>query len=183
MNRCRLFLKVFSIAELAAADGQTVRLEGLEGQQAPDFRPRSVGWPEQGNPSKAEWLIWRKCLEDTVCSKQGKLFQSIGPWKEDVYDSWHITESGHIFIALANSIYTAEPRNFRSTRTTQARFSSKLMEVHDTPFACATFPISVAKTNAEITVISKGTFVSLVQLKMPQESNCGSTVHQQSPTC
>jgi len=52
INRCRLFLQVYSMADIIAMDGRTVKLHILQGTKGP--RLNNFQWPTQGNPSRPD---------------------------------------------------------------------------------------------------------------------------------
>ena len=60
-NRCRIYLKVLSVADIATGSGLEINrnywLGKIEGG-----RTRNLEWPTQGNPSKKNWSTWRRVL-------------------------------------------------------------------------------------------------------------------------
>ena len=50
-NRCRLYLKALTIADIATGDGQVIDIDIRKGIRQ-ERRARDVDWPIQGRPSK-----------------------------------------------------------------------------------------------------------------------------------
>jgi hypothetical protein len=61
LNRCRLFLQVTSLADITTADGSLITHETWHGIYD-DTRPHYYTWPNQGDPSTSDWVLWRRAL-------------------------------------------------------------------------------------------------------------------------
>ena len=66
-NRCRIFKKVISVADLASGDGYTLDLMALDESNGQVGRCRDLNWPVQGEPKAGEWKIWRKAIIAACC--------------------------------------------------------------------------------------------------------------------
>jgi hypothetical protein len=62
LNQCRLFLQVITISDISSADGLYILPTVKEGAKL-NTRVSKLEWPNQENPSKADWIIWRSSLE------------------------------------------------------------------------------------------------------------------------
>jgi hypothetical protein len=62
LNRCRLYLQLLSLSDMVSADGKQIISSVLEGRQLVDRRS-SLEWPEQGNPSRADWTLWASAFQ------------------------------------------------------------------------------------------------------------------------
>ena len=76
INRCRIFLQVTFISDIAKLDGVNIEPCALE---VISFRDSKYNWARQVRPIRADRNIWRKCLEK-LCYN-GKLITTLGTWK------------------------------------------------------------------------------------------------------
>jgi hypothetical protein len=86
LNRCRIFLQVITLSDICTADGK--RILALVKRGVPiTSRTSQLLWPAQGNPSRGDWGIWRKCLSffETI----GKLTQPLGSWCTPSHQKWN----------------------------------------------------------------------------------------------
>lgn len=73
-NRCRRFLKVVTLSEIAQGDGRTVRKDAVDGRCNPWCQRWSCHFTES-HPTSGDWKIWRELL--------GKIFplrSGLGSW-------------------------------------------------------------------------------------------------------
>jgi hypothetical protein len=61
LNRCQLFLQVYTLANICSGDGRKLCLEFLGGRNPMPGSSR-LNWPNQGNPPPAGWKLWRQAL-------------------------------------------------------------------------------------------------------------------------
>jgi hypothetical protein len=71
LNRCRLFLRVVTLADISSADGKMITHDAWHGR-LDTTRPQYFSWPNQGNPAPRDWNLWRKALSLTFCSGQAQ---------------------------------------------------------------------------------------------------------------
>ena len=64
INKCRIFLQAFSLADISTGDGNRITKKAWVGKKSDALR-HITGWPQWGNPSTAEWKVWRKSLTST----------------------------------------------------------------------------------------------------------------------
>ena len=81
-NRCRIYLKVLSVADIATGSGLEIDsnfwLGKIEGG-----RTRILEWPTQGTPSKKDWSTWRRVLRVSLGTETHRqLSISLGAWHE-----------------------------------------------------------------------------------------------------
>ena len=84
-NKCRVYLRVITVAELADLDGQKIHPDKLNGNWRADS---TLVWPNQPMPSQKMWDAFRLCLRKTICSRPGRalsclpmpLDQPLGSW-------------------------------------------------------------------------------------------------------
>ena len=80
LNRCRLYLKVFTVADISTGKGTHIRDEAWNGIAYDNGRDTSA-WPLWGKPALSSWTKWRSALQSTFCDKQNKkLSIPLGKW-------------------------------------------------------------------------------------------------------
>ena len=78
-NKCRMYLQVLTIGDIATAEGTEIE----EGIMKGDFhrsRARRVNWPYQQKPKSSYWTIWRKVLRKGLLGDIGQLQNKVGRW-------------------------------------------------------------------------------------------------------
>ena len=81
-NRCRLFLRIFSVADLTTCDGQEVDGAILSGKLC-SRQVRNIKCPSKGKPCKKYWKCWKRVLQQTLCKDSAfRLDQTLGQWIE-----------------------------------------------------------------------------------------------------
>ena len=127
-NRCRLFLKAMTLADIASGDGRTVRHEMWKGRQDDHLNYRRYQWTYQGKPSSADWLAWRTALGASVVQPgqwpgdtDPPLRQRLGRWLEPPSSCWRwflSRSSGKLYERVASTWqeWDAPVRSPRSSR-------------------------------------------------------------------
>lgn len=88
VNRCRLFLQVLTLADISTGDGTKVAHSYYTGV-GEDSRSSRYSWPEQGQPSRAEWKIWIKCVDMIWAPEPRQTFtQPLGAWTNTSHHLW-----------------------------------------------------------------------------------------------
>eukprot|EP00978_Attheya_sp_CCMP212_P007873 scaffold18320_cov37-Attheya_sp.AAC.1 len=92
INACRMYLQVTRVSDISTTAGSRILAQILNGditkEQLNQFYEPNIEWPRQDRPNKAAWNLWRKALNKTVCTSAGKLYTPLGPWNEELDDSW-----------------------------------------------------------------------------------------------
>ena len=87
LNRCRLYLKVFTLSDIVTGDGKRIRDEAWHGRQYDTGRDSSQ-YPIWGRPGLQAWSMWRTALQSTFCSVRQKLLTTpLGNW-EHIPSHW-----------------------------------------------------------------------------------------------
>ena len=83
LNRCRLFLKVISWADICDASGQTIVEQAWIGKELAESRS-NLSWPIQGIPNSKGWTLWRSFLRKSLKLINKRLHSTfyLGQWKE-----------------------------------------------------------------------------------------------------
>ena len=66
INRCRLYLRAYTLSDIVTGDGTTIMPNCWEGTY-PCHTTRSHCWPAQGKPSSSDWEIWWLHLKNVIC--------------------------------------------------------------------------------------------------------------------
>jgi hypothetical protein len=78
-NKCRLYLRVLTVADIASGDGRFVDDDMFKGLRN-DARERALNWPVQGKPKSTDWGVWRKVIRQSLLNSQGQLLKTVGRW-------------------------------------------------------------------------------------------------------
>ena len=97
LNRCRLYLQVITLSDIATADGKNILAEAKQGVPLRD-RISTLLWPAQGHPSKADWAVWKRYLQ--YLEDKGRIIQPLGDWLSPTHQRWQYyidVESGGVY--------------------------------------------------------------------------------------
>jgi hypothetical protein len=134
LNKCRLAVRATTWADVVTIDGKRILGRAWRGMMV--FTREKVKWPNQGDPTKQDWNLWRKALATVVAqvdetqwrsmarSQQGPtLRQPLGSWNHDFKTGWEVLWStGRLYHEPTKTQYLILPQ--RQTRTTQVTFDS-----------------------------------------------------------
>ena len=89
-NACRIFLQVFTLADICDGSGHGILKYSLQGIRHKDRRS-SYEWPKQTQPSSAAWCILRNTLQSLFCvtTKGTRLRQPLGAWIHETPSHQH----------------------------------------------------------------------------------------------
>jgi len=65
INRCRVYLQLLYLSDMASADGKRLIPQVFQGQRLVDRRSL-LNWPEQQKPSTLDWSIWSNAFQHLV---------------------------------------------------------------------------------------------------------------------
>ena len=91
LNRCRIFLKVVTVADIATGCGTFLSTAGWQGR-VDETRMDRYEWPRQGEPSVKDWNLWREALQVSLCSRQRVLQRRLGRWFAIASTRWYYDE-------------------------------------------------------------------------------------------
>jgi hypothetical protein len=86
LNHCRIYLQVYSLIDLAAADGRTLLSCYKLGEFSQD-RKSPLTWPIQQRPGKAAWRLWTTALQHLEHNE--RLKTPLGRWQHPPHQNWH----------------------------------------------------------------------------------------------
>ena len=78
INRCRMYLKVLTLADISLGDGGFIDPEMYHGRKSP-YKDNTHQWPRQEKPPRSAWTQWQLAV-DTVWSQHQSITPSLGPW-------------------------------------------------------------------------------------------------------
>ena len=85
LNRCRLYLQVFTLSDVTSADGTTLIHPILQGEKLTD-RKSNLSWPTQQRPQRADWILWSTALEHL--QENNSLKTPLKEWISPSHQSW-----------------------------------------------------------------------------------------------
>lgn len=86
LNRCRLYLKVLTLSDIASANRRYILPEVKLGQPL-THRTSTLSWPDQDPPIKADWNLWAYHL--AFLETRGRLTVPLGDWISPSHLIWH----------------------------------------------------------------------------------------------
>mmetsp|Transcript_21350 Transcript_21350/g.30549 ORF Transcript_21350/g.30549 Transcript_21350/m.30549 type:complete len:1538 (+) Transcript_21350:1841-6454(+) len=85
LNRCRLYVQVFFISDVATADGKYIDEKYRQRIKNPE-RVSTWKWPAQGIPDRQAWRLWDKALG--YIEQDNKLRVPLGKWLRRPHQTW-----------------------------------------------------------------------------------------------
>jgi hypothetical protein len=79
INRCRIFLQVECISNIATADGTALNKSWYSSQSLKRSTSNKA-WPLQSDPGKEAWNIWENFLTRAFTDGSGKLKNKLQRW-------------------------------------------------------------------------------------------------------
>ncbi len=88
-----MFLQAFFVSDRVDGSGLHITDDAWQGRrQGTLFKNES--WPKQGNPTRADGLVWRKNIRTYIMGRGLRLKTTLGPWKNfDPNWTWYYTPS------------------------------------------------------------------------------------------
>ena len=82
LNRCRMYLKVFTLADISEGSGKLIHTQAWHGRRSDNIRTDISNWPNWGRPSLQSWSYWRTALKLTFCTDKDRILKhTLGYWK------------------------------------------------------------------------------------------------------
>ena len=92
LNRCRLYLHVKTLSDITDGNGDRIRASSYNGEKCSMFNTATHDWPEQTNPDKSHWTLWRQALRRsfarTTTQRLGILTHPVGTWIDGARETW-----------------------------------------------------------------------------------------------
>jgi ribonuclease HI len=94
INKCRLYLKIFFLSDMATGDGISILQDALNG--TPYETANQFSWPCQGKPSNRDWSIWRANCSTHLLIRHSRLKYPLGSWTDKPTNkSWLYDPNGN----------------------------------------------------------------------------------------
>jgi len=117
LNNCRIYLQVYSLADICNAEGDQITRKAIEGQ-IDNHRPSTLIWKQIKRPTPRTLLLWKQALSATFCISDNSttLLQPLGPWHLPPRQQWQ-----WFFDPRSNTLYRKVDNLIRIyTRTSNA---------------------------------------------------------------
>ena len=94
LNRCRLYLKAFTLSDITTGCGLKIREEAWHGIKYDTGRNTSQ-WPIWGKPALLSWTKWRTALRSSLCANYNRILNvPLGNWIQiplewKWFTTWH----------------------------------------------------------------------------------------------
>jgi hypothetical protein len=113
LNRCRLFLQVYTLADICSGDGRKICPEFLSGHN-PMRGCSRIHWPNQGQPPPANWHLCRESIQKCFLSQRNvlRIHNPLGKWLLKAPAHWPCW-----YDVIDHSVYLQEDRKWRQFRT------------------------------------------------------------------
>ena len=117
INRCRIYLRVTSQADITNGNGLKLRNGVMKGELTQHHRDYYL-WPRQDRPGLSSWRIWRKAIKK--CFLRGvelhvKATMQLGRWTDGERENWNwffVTRTQRLFQRLPHRwrVFTRQGR-------------------------------------------------------------------------
>ena len=120
INECRIYLQVFSVADIADGDGSRITKNALIGRRDV-YRTSKWHWPDRPKPPESFWKKWRGAIETALLTTDTRFLRTkLGKWTSPTHQrwTWYIDPSATILYQdTGNGIYEHSMIGRRLRRT------------------------------------------------------------------
>ena len=113
INRCRIYLKVATLADVSNGNGTMIRQGVMKGEMMMHNRDY-YKWPRQSRPGIASWRLWRKALKECFM-RNVRLHLSpglhLGRWNDGRSEGWN-----WFFMRQTQKVFQRLPNRWRVYR-------------------------------------------------------------------
>ena len=168
LNRCRLYLKVITLADICDASGTIITPQAWNGTQMEESRSTIV-WPNQGKPDGKSWTLWRSFPRKTLnlTNRVIPADNHLGSWLETPESSswkWFFNPSSNQLFQKFGSIITMfKPRSKSETNKIYIRHSL-YNSMPNTSLRCTVEKITLDK----VRLTSYGDFRPVIKVMKPE---------------
>jgi hypothetical protein len=94
LNRCRIYLQVITLTDIASADGTCIIPDVFIGLPLTD-RKSTLQWPSQKRPSETDWALWSSALKSL--QPRNRLTTPLGNWLvAEFHQTWFWLRDPHL---------------------------------------------------------------------------------------
>ena len=79
LNACQMFLNITTVADMATGCGKYVTQSAWTGN-TDNTRYRRYDWPNQGQPTHSDWILWQEAVSRALCDRPQVLRKRLGRW-------------------------------------------------------------------------------------------------------
>jgi len=121
LNKCRSYLQVMSVSDIANGDGKTIAKNFMDGKKD-DTRRSTLKWTNVVRPGYNAWKLWAETIRTVFCkSDRGtKLEQPLGQWIHEDYHEWEWYHD-----PSSNALYHVLERHSLQYNVTKSRRTSE----------------------------------------------------------
>jgi hypothetical protein len=106
VNRCRLFLQVECVSDIASADGMYINKSWFS-SESPKRSSSNKVWPLQSDPGKEAWNIWKNFITRAFTDDSGKLKNKLQRWKDTSHRTYFAYfQENQLWLYLKNDAWT-----------------------------------------------------------------------------
>ena len=102
LNNCRLYLQIFTLADITSTNGKTITKCSLAGIRNPSYQT-TLHWPKQTRPLNKTWKTFVHIVRTLLCKPNSiTLKKPLGPWKNqpNPFTKWN-----HFYDPLQKRLY------------------------------------------------------------------------------
>ena len=125
INRWRLFFNVNTLSEICTPDGSKIHDKYLNIKQILSNDKENVtkwAWPEQGQPGKRGFALWKKCLQQSFqIQNNGRINHQFGNWlfhqchDANKWKTYYHPATGRVYISLTEGYEYVIPSKIKSS--------------------------------------------------------------------
>ena len=145
LNKCRLFLQAFTIADISTGDGMRITKNTWEGKKSNPIRTIK-SWHLWGTPTTSEWKVLRKSLTTTFFNHTANIYlqHPLGRWLCTPINKWNIDPSVN---SLQEKVTINEQRQRLQLNRSKfmPRYKEQEFTTHQRPTITACIPTTIFK--------------------------------------
>ena len=129
LNRCRMFLHVLNLSEIANVEGTKLLPGSLTGDKRPCLNKRN--WPAQQTPPRTEWRLWELAVTKAFASADLLLTDPMGHWNTadtldlDGWDWWLSQDRAQLFHQTVKGLWQVHDAQSSSRRVVHFSITSQ----------------------------------------------------------
>lgn len=181
VNQCRLFLQVWSLADIVDGSGQNITQNIYNGYRD-ESRVSRLSWPSVKRPHYNSWLQWKKFLTSRFCTQEGtlKLSSPLGKWckSHQKWQWYYSTHDNHIYRKMSGHVRQYAPINInRGSRSGTQWFHIKSILTNDEIDLIGLERATVSKTSKGYTKVAVDGWAASMSMETSPGNNNDHLLH------
>jgi hypothetical protein len=130
LNRCRVYLQVIFVSDIADATG-TIVLNSIKHGRLAGTRKSNLNWPAQPRPPSSTWSQWRTAIANL--EENGHLAQPLGEWRLPSHQQWdcyYYTATKAVYQRQDEQWFLTQPAPTHSIHHTRSSSASTYSLLH-----------------------------------------------------